>query len=458
MMRNFNALKRVVTNMKFMMVGLLIVAISGTIYSQKVWTLKDCIEYALDNNIQIKKSELNAEMNKANFLQSKLDMLPSLNGYAQHGFNWGRTADLTTYEIITEQVQQSYFQISSQVDLFNGFQKYNTIKKAQSDYLASKYDSDKMRDDISLMLAQNYLNVLFSMELVEQAQAQLDVTQLQIRNTQKLVEAGTLPKGSLLEIQSQFASEEVTLINAENRMNLAYLDLLQLLELPATDDFKIEKPILSVGNEMNLLPTEQIYGISVNHLPQIKSAELRFKSAESGLAIARGARSPRLSLSGNINTRYSDRTFGDNPLIPFKTQFKDNSQKGLTLQLNIPIFNGFATSTNITRAKITEKTAEYDLQLSKNTLRKAIEQAYSDALAAYKTYNASIKSVASFQESFKYMEQKFNVGLENSLNYNVAKMQLTSAQSQLLSNKYDYIFKSKILDFYMGNPLTLDQN
>ncbi len=465
-MKHFNALKRIKVNMKIVLAGLLVVAISGTMYSQRVWTLRDCIEYALDNNIQIKKSELTAETNKANLLQSKLDLIPSINGSTNYTFSSGRT-DNGEFEYVNTNTKSAAFGLSSGVTLFDGFQKYNTIKQYQYNYLASKYDSDKMRDDISLLLAQNYLNVLFSMELVEQAQAQLDVTQQQIRNTQKLVDAGTLPKGNLLEIQSQFASEEVTLINAENRLNLAYLDLLQLLELPATDDFKIEKPVLSVGNEMDLLPTEQIYGISVAHLPQIKSAELRFKSASKGLAIARGSRSPSISAFAGWRTNYYDQIhiynqsttpWTDLGIKPFKDQYKDNQSKYLQFSLNIPIFNGFATSTNIARAKISEKSAEYDLQLSKNTLRKNIEQAYSDALAAYKTYNASIKSVASFQESFKYMEQKFNVGIENSLNYNVAKMQLTSAQSQLLSNKYDYIFKSKILDFYMGNPLTLDQN
>ncbi len=465
-MRHFNALKRIKANMKIVMIGLLIVAISGTIYSQKVWTLKDCIEYALDNNIQIKKSELTAEINKASLLQSKLDLIPSINGATSFTFGSGRTDNGNLEYVITDSKSAS-FSLSSGVTLFNGFQKYNTIKQYQYNYLASKYDSDKMRDDISLLLAQNYLNVLFSMELVEQAQAQLDVTEQQIRNTQKMVEAGTLPKGNLLEIQSQFASEEVTLINAQNRLNLAYLDLLQLLELPATDDFMIEKPVLSIGSEMNLLPTEQIYGISVTQLPQIKSAELRFKSASKGLAIARGSRSPSISATAGWGTSYNDQNriidFSTEPptdlgLKPFRDQYKDKQSKYLRFSLNIPVFNGFATSSNIARAKIAEKTAEYDLQLSKNTVRKNIEQAYSDALAAYKTYNASIKSVASFQESFKYMEQKFNVGMENSLNYNVAKMQLTSAQSQLLSNKYDYIFKSKILDFYMGNPLTLDQD
>lgn len=457
-MRQNLAFKWVNHHIKAIFISLLIIAISGTVYSQKVWSLRDCIDYALENNLQIKKSEITAATNKATLLQQKLNMLPNFNGYVQHGFNWGRSADLITYEIVTEQVQSSYFQLSTSVDLFNGLQNYNSIKQAQLNYMASKYDSDKMRDDISLMLGRNYLNVLFSMELVEKNKAQLEVTEQQIRNTQKFVDAGTLPVGNLLEIQSQGASEEVNLINAQNQLNLAYLDLLQLLELAATEDFKIEIPNLTITKEPDILPSEQIYLFSVLNLPQIKSAELRFKSAERGLDIARGGRSPRVSLSGNINSRYSDRSYGNNPLSPFKTQFKDNKNQSLTLQLNIPIFNSFITSTNINRSKLATLNAEYDLQLAKNTVRKSIEQAYSDAIAAYKSYNANIKSVSSFREAFKYMEQKFNVGIENSVNYNLAKMQLSNAESNLLAAKYDYIFKTKILDFYMGNPITLDEN
>ena len=465
-MRQNNALKRIKENMRLIMIGLFIVAISGTIFSQKIWTLRDCIEYALDNNIQIKKSELTADINKTSLLQSKLNVLPSINGSTNYTFSSGRT-DNGEFEYVNTNTESASFSLQSGVTLFNGFQKFNTIKQNQYNYLASKYDSDKMRDDISLMLAQAYLNVLFSMELVDKSRVQLDVTEQQIRNTQKLVDAGTLPKGNLLEIQSQYASEEVTLINAENRLNLAYLDLMQLLELPASEDFRIEKPQLEITKDINFLTTEQIFGYSVLHLPQIKSAELRYKSASKGLAIARGARSPQISAFMGWRTNYYDQIhiynqattpWTDLGIKPFKDQYKDNQSKYLQFSLNIPIFNGFSVSSNITRAKIQEKTAEYDLQLTKNTVRKNIEQAFSDAIAAYKTYAASIKSVASFQEAFKYMEQKFNVGIENSLNYNMSKMQLARSESDLLAAKYDYIFKSKILDFYMGNPITLDEN
>lgn len=442
-------------NKKSLLLALLVVFASGSLIAQKTWTLQDCIEYALENNIQIKKGEVAAKINKANHLQSKLDLLPSINGYANHNYNWGLSVDPLTNQISTLKKQTGFYQVSSSVDIFNGFQKYNTIKQRQYDYMASLNDSDKMRDDISLMIAQNYLNVLFSMELVETSKSQLEVTNQQINNTEKLVKAGTLPKGSLLEIQSQAALEEVTLINAQNQLNLAYLDLKQLLELEAGETLEIVKPSVSVSGKKDVISSQSVYDIAVNRLPEIKSAEYRFKSSEKGLAIARGARSPRLYSNFTWNTQYANKNFDGSDAAPFRDQFNDNNSKNIRFAIDIPIFNGFATSTNISRSKLNVLTAEYDLQLAKNTVRKNIEQAYSDAIAAYKTYNASMKSVASFKESFKYMERKFSVGMENSLNYNTAKAQLTKAESDLISAKYDYIFKTKILDFYMGIPLTL---
>ncbi|MCP4551522.1 MAG: TolC family protein [Bacteroidetes bacterium] len=449
-------------HIKVVFIALLIVAISGSIYSQKAWSLRDCIDYALENNLQIKKSEVSYSIEEANLLQSKLNLLPDLNASSSYSIGFGRS-DVEN-QFTNETTKQSYFSVNTSIDLFRGFTKYNTIKQNQYNHMASKYDSDKMRDDISLMLGQNYLNVLFSMELVEKSKAQLEVTEQQIRNTQKFVDAGTLAVGSLLEIQAQGASEEVALINAENQLNMAYLDLMQLLELAATEDFKVEIPNLIITKEPDILPSEQIYLFSLSNLPQIKSAEMRLKSAEKGLVIARGYRSPSLSASYGWSTYYLNPKYEwfpdgtDGAQIPFSEQFNDNKNRSLRFSLNIPIFNGFQTSSNISRSKLNMLTTEYDLQLVKNTVRKSIEQAYSDAIAAYKTYNANIKSVTSFKEAFKYMEQKFNVGLENSVNYNLAKMQLSSAESDLIAAKYDYIFKTKILDFYMGNPITLDDN
>jgi outer membrane protein len=451
-------------NLKLTLIGLLLIIISGTIYSQKVWSLRDCIDYALDNNIQVKQSELTSENNKISLLQSKLDLLPTVNGNLSHTYGWGRSIDLATYTYANQNTQQSYFTFSSDLTIFNGLQKYNTIKQNQFEYLASKYDSDKMKDDISLSIAAAYLQILFYLEIVATAEDQVEITKLQIDRTEKLVNAGTLPKGSLFDIQAQGATEEVNLINAQNRLNLAYLDLLQLLDKSASEKFEIEKPELSITTVPELIPPEQIYSYAILNLPEIKSSEYRLQSANKGLAIARGYRSPSLSLRGGWNTSYSDQIKYSNPLepnygdiIPFGNQFEDNQNKTLQVSLSIPIFNGFQVSSYINQSKLDAENAQYNLQLSKNQVRKNVETAFADALSAFKSHNANEKSLNAYTEAFKYMEKKFDVGLINALDYNVAKTQLTKAKSDLLSAKYDFIFKTKILDFYMGKPITLEE-
>ncbi|MBE9481086.1 MAG: TolC family protein [Bacteroidetes bacterium] len=451
-------------NLKLTLIGLLLIVISGTIYSQKVWSLRDCIYYALDNNIQVKQSELTSENNKINLLQSKLDLLPTVNGSLSHTYGWGRSIDFATYTYANQNTQQSYFTFSSDLTIFNGLQKYNTIKQNQFEYLASKYDSDKMKDDISLNIAAAYLQILFYIEIVATAEDQVEITKLQIDRTEKLVNAGTLAKGSLFDIQAQGATEEVNLINARNSLNLSYLDLLQLLDKSASEKLEIEKPELSITTVPELLPPEQIYSYAILNLPEIKSAEYRLQSANKGLSIARGYRSPSLSLRGGWNTSYSDQIKYSNPIepnygdiIPFSNQFNDNQNKTLQVSLSIPIFNGFQVSSYISQSKLAAENAQYNLQLSKNQVRKNVETAFADALSAFKSYNANEKSLNAYTEAFKYMEQKFDVGLINALDYNVAKTQLTKAKSDLLSAKYDYIFKTKILDFYMGKPITLEE-
>ncbi len=451
----------------YLRVALLISAVlllfSGGLIAQKTWTLEDCINYALENNIRVKQSDLDVKAGEVTQLQSKLDYLPSLNGSASHSYGWGRSIDLATYQYVNQQSMQSYFDLSSSLTLFNGFQKLNTLKKSRYDYLASKYNSDKIKNDISLAVAGYYLQILFSRELVSNAREQLDITQQQVDRTRKLVEAGTLAQGSLLDIQAQLANEEVSLVQAQNQLTLANLDLLQLLELQAGTEFSIEVPALSVNKAPELLPVDYIYNAALDVMPEIKSAELNYSSTDRALAIAKGTRSPSLSMNAGIGTNFSDQIRlsniptdpGYNETKPFSDQLRDNRSTTLSFRLSIPIFNGYQASSYISQSKLNLLNADYNLQLAKNTLRKNVETAYTDALAAYKSYQARQKSLNSLNESFKYTEQKFDVGMVNALDYNVAKNQLNVAESELLSAKYDFIFKLKVLDFYLGKSLTL---
>jgi outer membrane protein len=296
---------------------------------------------------------------------------------------------------------------------------------------------------------------------VENAQRQVDISQEQIDRTEKQVEAGAVPRGSLYDIQAQGAGEEANLVTAKNNLMLAYLDLMQLLDLEASMDFDIEKPMLEINQTPTLLPVEMIFSKAVDIMPEIKSADYRVQSAERNLARAKGFNSPRLYATGQYGTNISnqirqDFSDFDSPPIPFDQQFKDNRNGSLLIALSIPIFNGYQVTTNMRKARILKETADLNLESQKLELRKNVEQAYADALAAYQTYLSRKKSVEAFGESFKYTEEKLNVGLVNAVDYNVSKIQLSNAESDLASAKYDYIFKVKILDFYLGRSLTLD--
>lgn len=455
------------SRIKVYVVGLFVLGLSLNSFSQKVWSLDDCVNYALDNNIQIKQSEISTEGYDIDLLQSKLDIIPSLNASTSYGWSEGRNPDPQTNIYNIQNSRQQFYSVNSQITLFNGLQQYNSIRKAKADYLASQYDADKMKDDISLMIVGGYLQILFSMELVKTAVEQVDITALQISRTQKLVDAGTLAKGDLLEMLSQGAREEVNLINAENQLNLAYLDLLQLLDMTAAERFNIERPNIVIEDaSLELIPSDKVYEYAVINRPEIKSAEYRLQSAERALAIARGSRSPIISMSGGWGTTWSDQIRvinPDNPLDfsgptkPYDDQLKDNVNKNWSVSLSIPIYNGYQVSSYVSKSKLASLNAEYNLELTQNQIRKNVETSYTDAIAAFKSYLANEKSLESFSESFKYMEQKFNVGLVNSLDYNVAKQQMTRAESDLISAKYDFVFKTKILDFYMGKTITLNE-
>lgn len=454
--------------------------------AQKTWSLQDCIDYALANNIQVKQQQLSEQLAKVNLLQSKTSLFPTLNANASHAYNYGKTIDMYTNSFATERVQSDNFYISSSVTLFSGFQLLNTVKQNKIDLQASQYDLDKMMNDISLSLATAYLQILYCDELLGIAENQLAVTEKQVARTEKLVNAGTVSKGTLLTLQAQQSTEELSIVTAQNNLDIAYLTLTQMLDLPSADSFYIQVPTITIPAESNVLLTpDQIYTFAYGTQPEIKSAELKLKSSELSLAIAHGLRSPTISLRGSYGSGFSGAsqrlkgieysgidtigyTFETTPVavgapsfsylyeqIPFSDQINDNINKSISFSLYIPIFNGWQANATVTKAKIAIQNAEYTLITTKNTLYKSIQQAYADALAALNKYNSSLKSVDAYKESFKYAEQKFEVGMLNSTEYDDAKNKLAEVESTLLQAKYEYVFRIKILDFYMGKPIEL---
>tara|TARA_B100001059_G_scaffold113916_3_gene114128 strand:- start:2032 stop:3396 length:1365 start_codon:yes stop_codon:yes gene_type:complete len=440
---------------------------ASAIFGQKTWSLEDCLRYAQDNNMTIKKAYLNIEISKQNYFQSKMALLPNLNGNVSDNTNFGRNIDPVTNQINIDRVRNNNFSLSSSVTLFNGFQNINSIRKSNFDYLSSKYDAEKIANDISVNIVTAYLQLLYNSDLVEVNEQKVSISELQVERISKMVEVGSLPKGDLLNTESQKAQEELQLINAQNQRDIAKLNLMQLLDLPVSESFAIAQLDVEVDENYNSLANDAIYSLAVESLPEVKSAETKLKSSERSLAISQGIRSPRLSMSASVGTAYSDASKRLAPYdslalpltpvyedYPFQDQFDDNVNQSISLSLSIPIFNNWQANASVSKAKIGVLQAEYGLQEAKNNLRKTIEQAQNDALSAQKKYIASKKSVEYQQESFQYTQDKYDLQLLNSYDYNNAKNTLFRAETDLLQSKYDYLFKTKMLDFYMGKPLT----
>ena len=437
----------------------LIMLLSGVLYvtnAQEQWSLQRCIDYAHENNIIVKQQEKNLQYYENQLKQNRNNRLPGINGSFSNRFSLGRSLQNdNTYANYNSNVTSGG--ISANVNLWNGFSINRSIQMADLDLKAGIQDLQKAKDDIILNVVAAYVQILFDDELIQVAKDQMEVTRLQIDRTQKLVASGVIAKGSLLEIEAQYAQEELNLVNQENQLNLDYLNLYQLLELPETGHFTIVKPELPViSANRSLLSSVDVFDRATEIRPEVKSAALKLESYKTQVDIARSNLYPSLSLGFDYNNFYNNK-YRDmsGTKVPLSDQFDNNSTYGVGLNLNIPIFNKLQARTNIKNAGLQAESQELELRNTKNLLRKEIEQAHSNAVAALKRYTASNKVVESTEEAFRYTAEKFTSGLVNSVEYNQSKNNLTKASSELVQAKYDYIFRTKILDFYNGLPIEL---
>lgn len=454
---------------------------------QQPWSLEDCIRYAMENNIQIKQAVLNTEYNENLLNQSRLGQIPNLNASSNYSYSWGRALDQTTYQFTDDQqINSLSVGVTSSANLFNGLRTRNTIERNRLNLMASYEDVEKIRNDISLNIAAAYLSILFNKELVAVTGSQLEITGQQVERTRKMVDAGRLARGSFLEIQAQYAAEELNLVNAENQLEISLLNLQQILDLPVDTAFDVSIPDLpDPGDNLMVIDADQVFLTAEQEMPEIKSSRLQVESSERDLKIAESGRYPRIFISANYNSGFSDIrqkvvdineidnpqigvTGGGDPVYslypqtipiygsyPFFEQIRDNTSVGLGAGISIPIFNGWQVQTNVANAHIQLENQRLELQNRRNVLYASIQQAYADALAALKKFTASEQALIAMEESFNYTEKKFEVGLVNTVDYNTSKNQLSATQSDLLQAKYDFIFKTRILNFYRGEPITL---
>lgn len=461
---------------------LILTSFSLTGISQSRWDLQQCITYAINHNITLKQSALNNEINKNNTDQSKAAVLPSLNAGVSHVYNFGQTIDRFTNTFASTQVLSQNFYLSSSVVLWSGLSQYNNIKANEYNYLSGVERLKQQQNDLSLNVANAYIGVIFSEEILKISQNQLDVSKEQLDRTTKLVTAGALAKSVEYDIRAQLANDQVNLTTAENNYQLSLLSLKQLMNLDSVTTFNIERPDLNI-QESQLLENnvQYIYETSLKTQPSIKSSEYAILSAERYLKASKGRISPTLTFNASMGTgtsglakdvtgvRYTglqpigftsslDTVYSPSTELitkkkPFSDQFKDNVNKSVGFTLNIPLFNGLQTHTSIKNAKIQALNARFSQDLTEQTLFKNIAQAHANAKAALNKYNATKLSVDAATESFKYAQQKFNAGAISSFDFTTAKNRLFAAESNLLQAKYDYVFKLKVLDYYEGKPL-----
>ncbi len=471
---------------------LLLVAVLCSLETQaqepKKWTLKECVEIALENNLRIKRSTYNVESFRVNLLQSKGSFLPSLNASGSFANNYGRALNPTTNNFVDKNSQTISPSLNSSLTLFNGLRLQNTFKQNQRDVLAADHDLQKAKNDVILNVVTLYTNVIFNQELFDNAKYQLNSSQQQLERIKKQVAAGALAISNQLNQEAQVATNELTTINQENVLLLSLLQLKQAMQVPGSESMQVEIPDLQLEDLVLDKNAEAIYQVALESMPEIKSAALKVESANLALKANRGSYLPRLSLnasvssnSSNINTKNSllydgTSTIGTTPIgvalpsnesvyavIPNAVlvqekyaqgaQLQDNIFRNVSLQLTIPILNGLATRANVQRATINKELAEITIVETQNTLRQSIETAYNDALAASRSYASSLKQVKAQEEAYRMNKQRFEVGALNIIEYQVSENDLFRAKSDLTRAKYNFIFKKKVLDFYQGNTI-----
>lgn len=450
--------------------------------AQSAWTLQDCINYALNHSISLRQRALNNEMNQNNTVQSKAGILPTFNAGASHVYNFGKTVDRFTNTFADTRVLSQNFFLSGQLVVWSGLTQYNTIKGNEYNYLSGVEQLKQQEYDLSLNVANAYIGVIFSEEILKISQSQFLITKEQLERTQKLVNAGALAKSIEYDIKAQLASEEVNVTAADNNYMLAILSLKQLMNFDSITNFSVARPDIVI-NESQLLENNltAIYETSLKNQPSIRSGEYSILSAERFLAANRGKWSPTLSLNGTLATGTSGlaedilgvnyvgyqlsglTNKGDSvytPLTetvtkptPFYDQFRNNVSKSFGFQLTMPLYNGLQTYTAVKNAKINALNTKLSLDLTKQNLYKNITQAAANAKAALNKYNATRSSVEAASMSFEYAQEKFNAGVISAFEFNTAKNRLYAAESNLLQAKYDYVFKLKVLDYYQGIPL-----
>ena len=452
---------------KSILVFALLLGISTTAQVKK-WTIQECVEYALKNNISIKQSELDV---KANAIDKKLalgNFFPSLNADASHSWNIGLNQNITTGLLENQTTQFTSARLSSNVAIYNGLQNQNRLRRAKMSQLASQYQLTKMQDDISLYVTNGYLEILFNKENLKVQQSQLANDEKQLIRSQELVDAGVVPRGDLLDMKATVAADKQKVVVAENSFLISRLSLAQLLALEDFQNFDIADVDMEAKPSSVAAQTPEAIVQKANEVRvEIKIAQANLDLTQRDIKIARGGLQPSLTGFYSFSTRasYSDRIVGidtnGDPILasplPLFDQFSNNKGHNFGLQLSIPIFNGFTAQGNVDRSKINYEKSKNAFDQAKLDLESNVYKAITDAKGALKTYETSITTLEARQEAFNYAKEKYAVGMLNAFDFNQSQTLYINSQSEVIRAKYDYIFKMKVVELYFGIPIIQKQ-
>ncbi len=430
----------------------------------KKWTLDECVRYAIQNNISIKETELDAKNTAIDKKDAKGNFLPTFNANASHSWNIGLNQDITTGLLRNQTTQFTSAGASVGIDIYKGLQNQNTLRKANLSIIAAQYQVVKMKEDIALNVANAFLQVLFNQENLKVQLEQLAITEKQLVRSEELVKAGAIPRGDLLDLKATVATNNQNVVTAENVLLISKLSLAQLLQLKDFYDFDVSDDASTKdGNNILNQTPNAIYEKAKDNRTELKLAKTNLEIAEKNVVIAKGAFQPSLAGFYNFSSRVSDadgfsydsegKIIGTKGPNAFFNQFSDNKGQTFGAQLTIPIFNGFAARNNVERSKVNLEKSKIAVQQQELDLKRNVYTAFTDAKGALKTYESAITALEARKEAFRYASEKYAVGMMNSFDFNQAQTVLSNAQSEVIRTKYDFIFKIKILEFYFGTPI-----
>jgi outer membrane protein len=403
----------------------------------------------MDHNLTVKQQDDTRQQREIDLSTSRNSRLPSLSGSASQNFSFGRSLTSENSYANTNTSSTS-FSLGTEVPLFTGFQIPNRIKLNQLNLKASMADMEKAKNDIKMQVAAAYVDILYDIEIANVAKRQISIDSMQVKRLSIMLENAKASEAEVSQQKSTLAQDHLTFVQADNNYRLAILTLTQLLELPSPEGFSIVVPEISV--EQTLLSTpDEVYAAAVAIKPEIQAEQYRLQGTDNSIKIAKSSLYPSLSFSASLGSNYY-KTSGYNT-ESFSKQLKNNFNQYVGLSLSVPIFNRFETRNNIQSSKIAQHTQQLQLDITKKSLFKEIQQVYYSAVAARSKYESSNTAMKSSEDAFKLMSAKYENGKANITEFNEAKNSYLKSQSDCVQAKFEYLYRTKMLDFYKGSEL-----